>query len=226
MNIKNKEPIQAALDSLEMALEHLEDQEEYTLNDVSIKDLWDIWEEASHQLGMSDDKGELKHFADGFHEGEWERDVEVPRPWPGLDQVLKDIDVPEEWESVKTMTYDEFVEKYGKLTDPPKPWPIPLPLKKKYKTWDSTKQGKIKTEITENGYTTYTPEWTYESPDGKIVYRRKEGSDKRQLLFKHPQDGPPYTMFSMQGEEEWVDEEEAKKRHWYKSFVGENEKET
>ena len=42
MNIKNKEPIQAALDSLEMALEHLEDQEEYTLNDVSIKDLWDI----------------------------------------------------------------------------------------------------------------------------------------------------------------------------------------
>ena len=31
----------------------------------------------------------------------------------GLDQVLKDIDVPEEWESVKTMTYDEFVEKYG-----------------------------------------------------------------------------------------------------------------
>ena len=58
MNIKNKEPIQAALDSLEMALEHLEDQEEYTLNDVSIKDLWDIWEEASHQLGMSDDKGD------------------------------------------------------------------------------------------------------------------------------------------------------------------------
>ena len=113
MNIKNKEPIQAALDSLEMALEHLEDQEEYTLNDVSIKDLWDIWEEASHQLGMSDDKGELKHFADGFHDGEWERDVEVPRPWPGLDQVLKDIDVPEEWESVKTMTYEEFIKKYG-----------------------------------------------------------------------------------------------------------------
>ena len=117
MNIKNKEPIQAALDSLELALEHLEDQEEYTLNDVSIKDLWDIWEEASHQLGMSDDKGELKHFADGFHEGEWERDVEVPRPWPGLDQVLKDIDVPEEWESVKTMTYEEFIKKYGMVQD-------------------------------------------------------------------------------------------------------------
>ena len=117
MNIKNKEPIQAALDSLEMALEHLEDQEEYTLNDVSIKDLWDIWEEASHQLGMSDDKGELKHFADGFHEGEWERDVEAPRPWPGLDQVLKDIDVPEEWESVKTMTYEEFIKKYGMVQD-------------------------------------------------------------------------------------------------------------
>ena len=70
MDIKNKEPIQAALDSLEMALEHLEDQEEYTLNDVSIKDLWDIWEEASHHLGMSDDTNETKHFADGFHEGE------------------------------------------------------------------------------------------------------------------------------------------------------------
>jgi len=117
MNIKNKEPIQAALDSLEMALENLEDKEEYTLNDVSVKDLWDIWEEASHQLGMSDDKEELKHFADGFHEGEWERDVEVPRPWPGLDQVLKDIDVPEEWESVKTMTYEEFIKKYGMVQD-------------------------------------------------------------------------------------------------------------
>ena len=198
MNIKNKEPIQAALDSLEMALENLEDKEEYTLNDVSVKDLWDIWEEASHQLGMSDDKEELKHFADGFHEGEWERDVEIPRPWPGLDQVLKDMDIPEEWESVKTLTWDEFTEKFGK----------------------------IKSEVTESGYTTYTPEWIYESPDGKIVYRRKEGSDKRQLRYVHPQDGPPYTMFSMQGEEEWVDEEEAKKRHWYKSFVGENEKET
>ena len=117
MNVKNKEPIQAALDSLEMALEHLEDQEEYTLNDVSIKDLWDIWEEASHQLGMSDDTNETKHFADGFHEGEWEKDM---RPWPGLDQVLKDIDVPEEWESVKTMTYDEFVEEYGELKETPK----------------------------------------------------------------------------------------------------------
>ena len=155
MNIKNKEPIQAALDSLEMALEHLEDQEEYTLNDVSIKDLWDIWEEASHQLGMSDDKEELKHFADGFHEGEWERDVEVPRPWPGLDQVLKDIDVPEEWESVKTMTYDEFTKKYGN----------------------------IKTEMTNSGTTTYTPEWIYESPDGgKTIYRRKSGDDERELV--------------------------------------------
>ena len=28
---------------------------------------------------MSDDTDETKHFADGFHEGEWERDVEVPR---------------------------------------------------------------------------------------------------------------------------------------------------
>jgi len=197
MNIKNKEPIQAALDSLEMALEHLEDQEEYTLNEVSIKDLWDIWEEASHQLGMSDDKGELKHFADGFHEGDWERDME--RPWPGLDQILKDMNIPEEWESVKTLTWDEFTKKFGK----------------------------IKTEVTKSGgYTTYTPEWIYESPDGKIVYRRKEGSDKRQLAYLHPQDGPPYTMFSMQGQTEWVNEDDAKKRHWYKSYVGEDESKT
>ena len=155
MDIKNKEPIQAALDSLEMALEHLEDQEEYTLNDVSIKDLWDIWEEASHQLGMSDDKGELKHFADGFHEGEWERDVEVPRPWPGLNQILKDMDIPDEWKSVKTMTWDEFTKKYGS----------------------------IKTEMTKSGKTTYTPEWIYESPDGgKTIYRRKSGDDERELV--------------------------------------------
>ena len=152
MNIKNKEPIQAALDSLEMALEHLEDQEEYTLNDVSIKDLWDIWEEASHQLGMSDDTNETKHFADGFHEGEWERDV---RPWPGLDQILKDMNIPDEWKSVKTMTYDEFTKKYGS----------------------------IKTEMTNSGTTTYTPEWIYESPDGgKTIYRRKSGDDERELI--------------------------------------------
>ena len=161
MNIKNKEPIQAALDSLEMALEHLEDQEEYTLNDVSIKDLWDIWEEASHQLGMSNMdaaeisalKGELKHFADGFHEGEWERDVEVPRPWPGLDQVLKDIDVPEEWESVNTMTYEEFIKKYGMVQDEED-------FKKK--------------------------RWIYESPDGgKTIYRREfDDYDNRELVTK------------------------------------------
>ena len=158
MDIKNKEPIQAALDSLEMALENLEDKEEYTLNDVSIKDLWDIWEEASHQLGMANMdvsetsamKEELKHFADGFHEGEWERDVEVPRPWPGLDQVLKDIDVPEEWESVKTMTYEEFIKKYGMVQDEED-------FKKK--------------------------RWIYESPDGgKTIYRRKSGDDKRELI--------------------------------------------
>ena len=161
MDIKNKEPIQAALDSLEMALENLEDKEEYTLNDVSIKDLWDIWEEASHQLGMANMdvsetsmmKEELKHFADGFHEGEWERDVEVPRPWPGLDQVLKDIDVPEEWESVKTMTYEEFIKKYGMVQDEED-------FKKK--------------------------RWIYESPDGgKTIYRREfDDYDNRELVTK------------------------------------------
>ncbi len=124
MEIKVKESIQAALDSLEMALETLEDREEYTLNDIDIKDIWDIWEEASHQLGMSDDTNELKHFADGFHEGDWERDME--RPWPGLDQILKDMDIPEEWESVKTLTWDEFTKKFGN----------------------------IKTQVTKSGYTT------------------------------------------------------------------------
>ena len=104
---------------------------------------------------MSDDKEELKHFADGFHEGEWERDVEVPRPWPGLNQILKDMNIPDEWKSVKTMTWDEFTKKYGN----------------------------IKTEMTNSGTTTYTPEWIYESPDGgKTIYRRKSGDDERELV--------------------------------------------
>ena len=118
MNIKNKESIQAALDSLEMALENLENREEYTLNDVSVKDLWDIWEEASHQLGMSSMdaseisslKGELKHFADGFHEGDWKKDME--RPWPGLDEILKNV-VQDDWESVKSYTMSEYKKKYN-----------------------------------------------------------------------------------------------------------------
>ena len=76
MYIKNKKSIQAALDSLESVLEKLEDQEEYKVNDTSLEDIWDIWEEASHQLGMSDDTEELKHFADGFHEGRWEDDFD------------------------------------------------------------------------------------------------------------------------------------------------------
>ena len=117
MEIKVKESIQAALDSLEMALETLEDREEYTLNDIDIKDIWDIWEEASHQLGMANMdvsetsmmKEELKHFADGFHEGEWEKDME--RPWPGLDKILEDV-VQDDWKSVDTLTMEEFAAKH------------------------------------------------------------------------------------------------------------------
>ena len=31
---------------------------------------------------------EVKHFADGFHEGRWEDDMEIiPKPWPGLDNL-------------------------------------------------------------------------------------------------------------------------------------------
>jgi len=193
MYIKNKKSIQAALDSLESVLEKLEDQEEYKVNDTSLEDIWDIWEEASHQLGMSDDTEELKHFADGFHEGDWERDME--RPWPGLDQIIKDMNIPEEWESVKTLTWDEFTEKYGN----------------------------IKTKVTESGYTTYTPEWIYESPDGKIVYRRRDGSNKRQLKYLHKDSGPAYSMANTDGHVEWIDEDKAKQRHWYKEYVGKNE---
>ncbi len=111
MEIKVKESIQAALDSLEMALETLEDREEYTLNDVDIKDIWDIWEEASHQLETSQvrEESELKHFADGFHEGDWEKDIE--RPWPGLDKILEDV-VQDDWKSVDTLTMEEFAAKH------------------------------------------------------------------------------------------------------------------
>lgn len=111
MYIKNKKSIQAALDSLEMALETLEDREEYTLNDVDIKDIWDIWEEASHQLETSQvrEESELKHFADGFHEGDWEKDIE--RPWPGLDKILEDV-VQDDWKSVDTLTMEEFAAKH------------------------------------------------------------------------------------------------------------------
>jgi len=203
MYIKNKKSIQAALDSLESVLEKLEDQEEYKVNDTSLEDIWDIWEEASHQLGMSDDTDELKHFADGFHDGDWERDMLVngydidrnemiERNWPGLDQILKDMDIPEEWESVKTLTWDEFTKKYGS----------------------------IKTEVTESGgYTTLTPQWIYESPDGRLVYRRKDGSTKRQLKYLHTHSGPPYSMANNDGEVEWIDEDKAKQRHWYKDYI-------
>ena len=68
MNIKNKEPIQAALDSLEMALEHLEDQEEYTLNDVSIKDLWDIhflYYNEKNKIFKIEERIDTLHLAEG-----------------------------------------------------------------------------------------------------------------------------------------------------------------
>jgi len=111
MYIKNKKSIQAALDSLESVLEKLEDQEEYKVNDTSLEDIWDIWEEASHQLETSQvrEESELKHFADGFHEGDWEKDIE--RPWPGLDKILEDV-VQDDWKSVDTLTMEEFAAKH------------------------------------------------------------------------------------------------------------------
>jgi len=179
MEIKVKKSIQAALDSLEMALETLEDREEYTLNDVDIKDIWDIWEEASHQLETSQvrEESELKHFADGFHEGDWESDVE--RPFPGLDKILENV-VQDDWESVDTLTMEEFAVKH------------------------------------QDG-------WIYESPDNKIVYRRRVGSNKRQLKYIHKDSGPAYTMANTDGNVEWIDEDEAKQRYWYKEYVGKDE---
>ena len=60
-------------------------------------------------------------YPDGFHEGEWERDVEVhDHAYYSLTS-LERHRCTRRMESVKTMTYDELVEKYGELTDPPKP---------------------------------------------------------------------------------------------------------
>ena len=62
--------------------------------------------------------------------------------------------------------------------------------------------------------------WIYESPDGKIVYRRRINGDKRQLKFKHPSYGPPYGFHNhMSNKEEWVDEDWAKERYWYKDYI-------
>ena len=62
--------------------------------------------------------------------------------------------------------------------------------------------------------------WIYESPNGKIVYRRRMNSDKRQIKYTHPDYGPPYGFHSsMSGKEEWLDEDYAKQRHWYKDFI-------
>lgn len=56
--------------------------------------------------------------------------------------------------------------------------------------------------------------------EGNIEYRIEEGSNKRQLKYKHPHYGPPYGFHNhMSGKEEWVDEDYAKQRHWYKDFI-------
>ena len=52
---------------------------------------------------------ETKHFADGFHEGRWEEDME--RDWPGLDEII-DNAVQDDWESVKTYTMSEYKKRY------------------------------------------------------------------------------------------------------------------
>lgn len=93
MKIKIKEPIQTALDSLEMALEHLEEQEEYTLNNVSLTEIWDIWEEASHVLDMTDD--DEPEFLD----------LDVTS-WPGLNEILENMNLS--GSSVQNVKWDEF----------------------------------------------------------------------------------------------------------------------
>jgi len=110
MDIKIKEPIQTALDSLEMALEHLQDQEEYTLNDVSLTEIWDIWEEASHVLGMAEDE-DLDLLVNGY---DIDRDEKIENIWPGLDKIMKQINPS--GSSVQNLTYEEFVKKYNEST--------------------------------------------------------------------------------------------------------------
>lgn len=61
------------------------------------------------ELGYSS-RGEVKHFADGFHEGRWEDDME--RPWPVLDEILENV-VEDDWESVKSYTMSEYEKKYS-----------------------------------------------------------------------------------------------------------------
>tara|TARA_R100001463_G_scaffold42053_2_gene88295 strand:+ start:882 stop:1103 length:222 start_codon:yes stop_codon:yes gene_type:complete len=64
----------------------------------------------------------------------------------------------------------------------------------------------------DTGYTYFT--------EDKIEYRIKEGETKRQLKYKHPHYGPPYGFHNhMSGKEEWLDEDYAKERHWYKEFI-------
>ena len=104
MDIKIKEPIQTALDSLEMALEHLQDQEEYTLNDVSLTEIWDIWEEASHVLGMVDDEGDQWIDADELNP--FIHPVENYKSWPGLDKILENMNLS--GASVRNVKWDEF----------------------------------------------------------------------------------------------------------------------
>ena len=65
--------------------------------------------------------------------------------------------------------------------------------------------------------------WIYESPDSKIVYRRRVGSNKRQLKYIHKDSGPAYSMANTDGNVEWIDEDEAKQRYWYKEYVGKDE---
>ena len=49
-----------------------------------------------HYREFPSDNDETKHFADGFHEGQWEEDMErqdaFPHSFPGLDVILKEKD--------------------------------------------------------------------------------------------------------------------------------------
>jgi len=55
--------------------------------------------------------------------------------------------------------------------------------------------------------------------EGNIEYRIEEGSNKRQLKYKHPDYGPPYWANNISGKTQWLDEDYAKERHWYKDFI-------
>ena len=85
------------------------------------------------------------------------------------------MDIPKEWESVKTMTYDEFVKEYGELT---------AKIKDIHgNEYDPKVMSDEQHDFNENDS---EQKYIYESPDGgKTIYRREfDNYDNRELVTK------------------------------------------